>query len=184
MRNICFTGTSHQLCWTFFSCWRWNLVLLCQFTVVHFALISNIFLCRYACRTLRMKLLTWCRVISRVGLFGSGSGLSFSKYFGPISSLHTRRFYNIKRNDFFREVDLCAHRSNFCEWSDCDFLQIILFANTVAFFYSLLRLVSHPFWEGDSGEEISTWWRCDEEINHSRDSWLVLRSLQAGFSCL
>jgi len=23
---------------------------------------------------------------------------------------------------FFRDVDLCAHRSNFCEWSDCDFL--------------------------------------------------------------
>ena len=34
-------------------------------------LISNIFLCRYASRALRMKLLTWCRVISLAGLIGS-----------------------------------------------------------------------------------------------------------------
>ena len=40
--------------------------------VVHFDLISNIFLCRYASRTLRMKLLTWCRVVSLAGIFGSG----------------------------------------------------------------------------------------------------------------
>jgi len=26
--------------------------------------------------------------------------------------------------------------------------------------------------------------RCVKKINHSRNSWLVLRSLQAGFSCL
>jgi len=30
------------------------------------------------------------------------------------------------------------------------------------------------FGEGDSGEEISTRWRCVEKSNHSRDSWLVL----------
>jgi len=36
------------------------------------------------------------------------------------------------------------------------FLQLILFANTVAFFYSLLGIVSHSFCEGDSGEEINT----------------------------
>jgi len=64
------------------------------------------------------------------------------------------------------------------------FLQLILYANTSAFFYSLLGLVSHCFWEGDSGEEISTRWRCVEKINHSDDSWLVLRSLQTGFSYL
>jgi len=40
------------------------------------------------------------------------------------------------------------------------------------------------FWEGHSGEEISTRWLCLKEINHERDSWLVWRSLQAGFSCL
>jgi len=36
-------------------------------------------------------------------------------------------------------------------------LQQILLANTAAFFCSLLELVSHSFWEGDIGEEISTW---------------------------
>jgi len=55
------------------------------------------------------------------------------------------------------------------------FLQLILFANTAAFFCSLLGLVSHFLWKGDSGEEISTRWPCVEKINHSRDSWLVLR---------
>jgi len=25
----------------------------------------------------------------------------WSKYFGPVSGLHTKLFYNIKRNDFF-----------------------------------------------------------------------------------
>ena len=43
------------------------------------------------------------------------------------------------------------------------FLQRILFANTAAFFYFLLGLVSHCFWEGDCGEEISTRWRCVEK---------------------
>ena len=61
------------------------------------------------------------------------------------------------------------------------FLQLILFANTAAFFFSLLGLVSHAFGEGDSGEEIGTRWLVLKEINHSGDSWLVLRSLQAGF---
>jgi len=64
------------------------------------------------------------------------------------------------------------------------FLNLILFANTAAFFYSLLGLVSHDFWEDDSDEEISTRWRCVEKINHSRAYWLVLRSLQTGFSYL
>jgi len=36
------------------------------------------------------------------------------------------------------------------------FLNLILFARTAAFFYSLLGLVSHYFWEGDSSVEIST----------------------------
>jgi len=35
------------------------------------------------------------------------------------------------------------------------FLKLILFANTDAFFYSLLGLVSHCFREGHSGEEIN-----------------------------
>ena len=39
--------------------------------------------------------------------------------------------------------------------------------------FSKLGLVSHS--KGDSGGEISTRWHCVEEINHSRDSWLVSR---------
>jgi len=46
------------------------------------------------------------------------------------------------------------------------FLQLILVANTAAFFHSLLGFVSHCFWEVDSGEEISMRWRCVEKINH------------------
>ena len=68
--------------------------------------------------------------------------------------------------------------------TDCDFFQLIRFSNTAAFFSSLLGLVSHSFREGDSSEEISTQWLCLKEINHSRVSWLVSISLQAGLSCL
>jgi len=78
----------------------------------------------------------------------------------------------------------CAHRGNFCAEVIVIFLQLIIFANTAAFFCSLLGLVSHSFWEGDSGEEISTRWRCVKKINHSRDYWQVSRSLQAGYSYL
>jgi len=42
----------------------------------------------------------WSRVVSRAGL-GPGSGLSFSKCFGPILGLHTKPFHNIQSNDFF-----------------------------------------------------------------------------------
>jgi len=43
------------------------------------------------------------------------------------------------------------------------FIQMILFANTAAFCCPLLGLVSHSFWEGDSGEAISTRWHCFED---------------------
>jgi len=46
------------------------------------------------------------------------------------------------------------------------FLHLFLFANTAAFFCSPLGLVSHSFWEGDSGEEISTRWSCVGKINY------------------
>jgi len=63
-------------------------------------------------------------------------------------------FYNIKSNDFFpswrRFVALTAVTS--VSEVIVIFLQLILFANTAAFFSSLLELVSHCFWEGDSGE--------------------------------
>jgi len=57
------------------------------------------------------------------------------------------------------------------------FLQLILFANTATFFCSLLVLASNSFWEGNSGKEISTWWLRVEKINHSRDVWLVLKTM-------
>jgi len=66
------------------------------------------------------------------------------------------------------------------------FLQLILFANTAAFFCSLLGLVSNSFSESNSGEEIKMRWHCFKKIYHLRDSSLVLRNngLQSGFSCL
>ena len=66
------------------------------------------------------------------------------------------------------------------------FLQLILFANTAAFFFSLLGLVSYSLSEDDRGEEISTQWRCVEKISQLRDSSLVFRNdgPQSGFSCL
>jgi len=132
-----------------------------------------------------MKLLSWWRVMSaRAFRVGPGSGLSLSKYFGPISGLHTKLFYNMKSYDFFlswrRLVVLTAVTS--VSEVIVIFLQLILFANTAAFFYSLLGLVSHCFGEGDSVEEISTRWRCvEKKINHSRDSWLVLEAYKPAF---
>jgi len=58
---------------------------------------------------------------------GSGSGLSLSKYFGSISGLHTKVFYNIQSNDFFswrRFVVLTAVTS----MSEVIVLRLIMFA--------------------------------------------------------
>ena len=126
-------------------------------------------LCKYS-RTLRMTLLTWCRVISWARLFGSGRARA--QVCRNISGLRRKLFYNIQSNDFFlswRRFVVLAVVASVSEVIVI-FLPLILFANTAAFFYSLLGLVSHCFWEGNSGEEISTQWRCVENINHSRDS--------------
>ena len=72
VRNICFLDTSHLVLLHILFVLKVKLGTFCQFTVVHFDLISNIILCCYASRALRMKLLTWSRVISLPGLFGSG----------------------------------------------------------------------------------------------------------------
>ena len=118
---------------------------------------------------------------------GPGSSLSLSKNFESISGLHTKRFYNIKSNDFFdfflswRIFVVLTAVTSVSELI-VTFLQLILFANTAAFFYSLLGWISYCFWEGGNGEEISKRWRCVEKTNHSRDSSLLLRSLQPGFS--
>jgi len=180
VRNIRFTDT-------------WHLVLLDTLFVLKVKLVTflsihrcafgfnlkYIFVSFYASRTLRLKLLIWCRLISLAGLFESG--LKFVKIFRACIQ---NFFYNIKSNDFFlswrRFVVLNAVTS--VSELIVIFVQLILFANTVAFCYSLQELISHCFWEGESGEEISTRWCCVENINQSRDSWLVSRSLQAGFS--
>jgi len=64
VRNICFADASHLLLLRILFVLKVKLGTFCQFMVTHFDLISNIFLCRYASGTLRMKLLTWCRVKS------------------------------------------------------------------------------------------------------------------------
>jgi len=49
-------------------------------------------------------------------------------------------------------------------------VQLILLANTAAFFCSLLgfSLTHAPFSEGGCSKEISTRWRCFEKISHCR----------------
>jgi len=86
------------------------------------------------------------------------SGQARAQVCQNISDLHTKLFYNIQGNDFFlswrRFVVLTAVTSVSEVIMIC--LQLILFANTAAFFSFLLGLVSHSFWGGDSGEEIRT----------------------------
>ena len=85
------------------------------------------------------------RVVSRARV-RPGSGFS-PKCFRSISSLNANIFVTFRVTIFLNFVMYicCVHRSDFCEWSDCDFLQLYLFANTAAFFCSLLRLVTHFF---------------------------------------
>jgi len=66
------------------------------------------------------------------------------------------------------------------------FLRVVLFANTAAFFCSLLGFDAHSFLECNSGEKIRTRWLYVEDINHSRGSWLVSKNdgVQTIFSCL
>ena len=109
-------------------------------------------------------------LVSRAGLFGPS--VSLSKYFGPIAGLHTKFFNNTKSNNFFLPwcTFVMVNALTYVSQVMAIFLQIILLANTSAFGCYLLGLVSHSFWEGDNGEEISTQWRCFEKINHLCDS--------------
>jgi len=105
----------------------------------------------------------------------SGQVRASSKCFGPISGLHIKPFYNVQIVTLF----LSWHRFAVLTGVTSvivTFLQLILYANTAAFFCSQVGLVSHFFWKGDSSEEISTWWRRVEKINHLRDSWPVSRN--------
>jgi len=128
------------------------------------------------------------RVSGRVSVRAwAGFELKFVKPFLADFGPAYKPFYNISSNNFLLSWRTFVVLTAVTSVSEVvvTFLQLILFANTAAFFCSLLGLASHSFWEGDSGEEISTPWRCFEEISHSRDSWLSSRndSLQTGFSC-
>ena len=116
MRNICFTDTSCLVLLDILFVLKVKHGTFFQITIVHFDLISNIFLCRYASRTLWMKSLTWCRVISRALL-----GVRFVKIF----RVCMQSFFITLRATFvfFRDVDLLwsPQYSKFCAWSDCDF---------------------------------------------------------------
>jgi len=111
-------------------------------------------------------------------LVGAAFSGRLSKCFGPISGLHTKLFYNIKSNYFFlpwRTFVVLTGELLWVKW--LWFFQLILFANTAAFFCSLLGLASNSFWEGSSGNEISTRWLCVKKINHSRDVCFVLKTM-------
>ena len=75
------------------------------------------------------------------------------EYFGLTSGLHTKLFYNIKSNDFFLSRRRFALLTTVTSVSEMIviFLQLILHANTVALFCSILGLISHSF-----VEEVST----------------------------
>jgi len=63
--------------------------------------------------------------------FGPGLGLSLSKYFGPISGLHTKLFDNIKSNDVFlsRRGFVVLIAVTYVSEVIVIFHQLILFAN-------------------------------------------------------
>ena len=61
----------------------------------------------------------------------------------------------------------CAHRGEFCEWSDCHFFRLILFANTTTFVCSLLGSVSRTVFEKvTAARKLEQGWPCFEKINH------------------
>jgi len=100
----------------------------------------------------------WSRVVSRAG---PDLRFKFVKVFRVDFGPAYKTCHNIKSSDFFlswcKFIVLTAVTS--VSGVIVTFLQLFLFANTAAFFCSLLGLVSHSFWEGDSvGEVISTWW--------------------------
>jgi len=64
---------------------------------------------------------------SRPFRLGPGAGLNFSKYFGPISGLHTKLFITFKSNVCFlswRRFVVVTAAQYFCEWIGCDFSSV------------------------------------------------------------
>jgi len=119
VRNICFTDTSHLILLDILFVLK---VKHGTFLPIHrcaFSFNLKYILCRYASRTLRMKLLTWCRVVSL-------AGLSLPKYFGPISGPHAKLFYNIESNHFFLSWRRFVVFTAVTSVSEVIFLQLIV----------------------------------------------------------
>jgi len=70
----------------------------CQFIVVHFDLISNIHLCRYASRTLKNEIFD---MVLSYKSGRAGLGVKFVKIFRANFEPTYKNFCNIKSNDFF-----------------------------------------------------------------------------------
>jgi len=145
VRNICFTSTSHLFLLDILLVLKVKLVLFYQFTIVHFDLISNIFLlsCKQNSLNETFDMVQSSKLDQTQAKFVKIFSSWFHAYLTAVTSVTVI------------------------------FLRLTLFANTAAFFNSLLWLVPHSFWEGDSGEETSTQWICLKDINQSHDSWLV-----------
>ena len=71
VRNICFTDTSHLVLLEFLFVLKVKLGSFMPIYRCAFGFNLKYIFRRYASRTLRMKLMTWCKVISLAGLFGS-----------------------------------------------------------------------------------------------------------------
>ena len=87
---------------------------------------------------------------------GPGSGLSLSKCFRSILGVDTKLFITFRVTIFcFPDTFFVLTTVTSVSEVILNFLQLILFASTATFFCSVFGLVSHSFWEGDSGEETS-----------------------------
>jgi len=97
----------------------------------------------------------WRRVASRAGLFGSGRVRA--QVCQNVSGLHTQVFYTIRSNDFFlsRSAFFLLTVVTSVKEVVVIFLQLILFANTAAFFCFLLGLVSYTFSEGTAVRKLA-----------------------------
>jgi len=75
----------------------------------------------------------------------------------------------------------CAHRGDFCECSDCDFSSV----NSICKHGCVLLFSAwnspHSFWEGDTGEEISTRRNCRRDQSVTR--FLETMAYKTSFSC-
>jgi len=92
--------------------------------------------------------------VSRVG---PGSGIRLSKYFRPISGLDAKLFCNNQCPDTFLWWLAFVVFTTVISVGEVNviYLQLILIANTAAFFCFLLGLDSHSFWKGNHGKKLA-----------------------------